>query len=113
MTNTSDTIQELVEYDHYRYSHAALKFYASDIMEQLGYESYNDLTIVLNRAIQACRAMSIPVSLHFRQVFRYDGEKTWLDWRLSSLGCYLVVVNADPGNPVVARAQLYVFMKNR
>ena len=114
MLKTTDTIEELIEYDRYSYSQAPpLKFYASDIMEQLDYESYDDMTIVLNRAMQACSAMNISVQQHFRQVYRYDGEKTWLDWKLSTLACYLVVVNADPGNPVVARAQLHIFMRNR
>lgn len=113
MLKTNDTIEEVVEYEHYAYSQAPLlKFYASEIMEQLGYDSYEDISLVLNRAVLACKAMGISVSQHFRHVYRYDGDKIHLDWKLSSLACYLLVVNADPGNPVVARVQLYIFMRN-
>ena len=113
MLKPSDTIEEVMEYERYSYSGApSLKFYASEIMEQLGYESYDEMTLVLNRAIQACKVMNISVGHHFRHVYRYDGDKIRLDWKLSSLASYLLVVNADPGNPVVARAQLYVFMKS-
>lgn len=89
-----------------------LRYYASEIMEELGCEASDEIQSALNRAIQACRSMQVPIDQNFRQVYRYDGEKLVVDWKLSSLGCYLLVVNADPCNPVVARAQLYVFMKH-
>lgn len=113
MLKLYDPLDEVIVSSHFSYLHSLpLRYYASEIMEQLGYDFPEQASEALSRAIHACAAMGIPVTENFRQIYRYDGERLSADWKLSSLASYLLIVNADPYNPAVARAQLYRFMRS-
>jgi hypothetical protein len=89
-----------------------LRYYASDIIDELACETQEQAKEAMDRALHACLALNLDLSHHFRPVYRYNGEMIKLDWQLSSIGCYLLVVNADPCNPLVAKAQLYLFSQH-
>ena len=86
-----------------------LKYYMSDIMEEL-HISEEDAHISVKRACLACLQLDIPVDLNFKRTFSHDGNTLKADWKLSALACYLVIINADPANENVARAQLFFAM---
>lgn len=83
-----------------------LRYYASDIMDELGYERSDDVDSALKRTFMICQSLQISIPVNFRQVYRFDGEKILKDWKLSPLACYIMIMNGNPCNPNVARAQL-------
>ncbi|MBC7922580.1 MAG: hypothetical protein H7Z75_15980 [Ferruginibacter sp.] len=88
------------------------RHYASDLVDRLGYTSFEEILEPLDRARRACRTMGIPDDQHFKPVYRFNslGMNLRRDYRLTPLASYLVTVNADPANVNVARAQVYFFL---
>ncbi|WP_295435128.1 hypothetical protein [uncultured Thiodictyon sp.] len=82
-------------------------WWASALMEALGYESRTAFWNAINRAISACVALNIDVMGNFVQSPRDIDGKAAPDYRLSRFACYLVAMNADPRKEQVALAQAY------
>ena len=91
---------------------AELLYYASDLVESIGLRDEMQLEDALRRAFKVCTSLRIPIEDNFASVYRFDGTEMVPDWKLSALASYLVIVNADPENSKVARAQLYFTLKN-
>lgn len=87
-----------------------LNFFASEIMETLDIEDANEMATALGRALQVCGSLHIPVNNNFKKVFRFNGRHLLTDWKISSLACYLIIINCDPANEQVAKAQLFFAM---
>jgi hypothetical protein len=94
-----DTVPELI-------------YYASEIEQSMGFTG-DELEEAIERAFQACTNMHIAIDDHFKAIFRSDDTHEMLpDWKLSSLACYLLIINANPANCKVARMQLLSAHKN-
>ena len=91
---------------------ARLGYFVSDIMQTLTIEDADEIASSLNRAFRACIVLNIPFSRNFKRVYRFDGTHLIADWKISSLACYLIVINCNPANEHVAKAQLYFAMNN-
>ena len=89
-----------------------LNFFVSDIMSNLNINDAVEIEVSLNRTFAACRILHISQEQNFKKIYRYDGENLHIDWKISSLACYLVIINCNPTNEIVARAQLH-FTMNR
>jgi hypothetical protein len=89
---------------------AKLKFYASEIMKSLDIEDADDIASSLNRAFKACDSLQIPLNRNFERVYCYDGKGLTLDWKISALACYLIIINCNPSHESVAKAQLFFAM---
>lgn len=76
-------------------------WYEADLMAALDYKSPNSWRGVMNRAIQACMTLDIPVDHHFVPV-PGGGRK------LTRFACYLIAMNGDPKKVEVAAAQAYL-----
>ncbi|MFO8129439.1 MAG: hypothetical protein R6T99_06010 [Bacteroidales bacterium] len=88
-----------------------LRCYASDFIPDF------DMDVLLfdeavERAIRSCRSQGIPPYIHFKKIYRYSGDALEADWKLSPLGCYLILINADPSNPLIARFQTSLIIKD-
>ncbi|HRG52012.1 MAG TPA: hypothetical protein PLL00_04185 [Bacteroidia bacterium] len=84
-----------------------LLYYASDIEQSMGFTD-DDMETAIERAFQACSTMHITIEDHFKPIFRTDNSHELLnDWKLSSLACYLLIINANPSNSNVAKVQLF------
>ena len=89
-----------------------LLYYASDIEQSMGFTD-SDMETVIERAFQACSTMHITIEDHFKPIYRTDNSHELLnDWKLSSLACYLLIMNANPANTNVAKVQLFFAGKN-
>ncbi len=86
-----------------------LRFLSCDLLERLEMDDEHMLDDAVERAINACLALSIPSRKHFRKVFIIKQNGISRGWRLSALGCYLTVVNEDPAHPMVAQFQAFLF----
>lgn len=89
-----------------------LNYFVSDIMNNLNIDDTNEIQISLNRTFNACSTLHISKRQNFKKIYRFDGENLHIDWKISSLACYLVIINCNPTNEFVARAQLH-FALNR
>lgn len=86
---------------------AHLNYLASEIMEALQIEDAEEIATSLNRAFLACRILQIPLHRNFKKIYCYDGKTMTADWKISSLACYLIVINCNPAHENVAKAQIY------
>jgi hypothetical protein len=83
-----------------------LYYSVSSIMETIGID-VDEITLSLNRAFQVCETLHISIDRNFKKIFCYDGKSLSTDWKISALGCYLIIINCNPVNEQVAKAQLY------
>jgi len=86
---------------------AHLNYLASEIMEALEIEDADEISESLNRAFLACSTLHIPLHRNFKRIYCYDGEHMIADWKISSLACYLIVINCNPAHENVAKAQIH------
>ena len=85
-----------------------LRYLSSDLLEHFGFKDEHSIDHAIHRAIQACVALKIPHTRHFRHIFIIRENGITHAWKLSSLGCYLTLVNEDPSHPLVARMQAFL-----
>lgn len=88
---------------------SGLRYLSCDLLEKLGMDDEHLLDDAIERAFNACIALSIPTRQHFRKIFIIKQNGIHRGWRLSALGCYLTVLNEDPSHPMVAQFQAYLF----
>jgi len=84
-----------------------LTYFVSDIIELLAIENTDEIDLAFSRAIQACEALHIPFDYHFKKLYRSNGKNVMVDYKISALARYLIIVNCNPTNESVAKAQLY------
>lgn len=82
-------------------------WYARDLMDMLGYSTYQSFSRAIQKAITTCSTLNIDIMDNFVQVAREINSKEEKDYKLSRFACYLVAINGDTSKPEVARAQAY------
>lgn len=82
-------------------------WYASTMMNVLGYQGMDSFKKVVQRAISACTSLNIDIMDNFVQEKRQVNGRSIQDYRLSRFACYLVAMNGDPKKTEVAKAQGY------
>lgn len=82
-------------------------WYARDFMKLFKIDDFTKFRKAINRAMSACLSANIPLEETILFVKRnIDGQEVE-DYKLSRFGCYLVALNGNPKNDVVAKAQAY------
>jgi DNA-damage-inducible protein D len=94
-------------FENSSHSNGKTTWFARELMEMLGYESWNSFKAIINRATSACIALDINVMENFEQVEREVNGSVVPDFKLTRFACYLVAMNGDPKKENVARAQVY------
>ena len=83
-------------------------WWASDIMQMVGYKDMKGFQKVVDRALKACLTIGIPHHDNFRSPeMRNVDDELINDFKLTRFACYLTVMNGDPKKPEVAAAQVY------
>ena len=110
MLKLYDYLDEVLATRHIRQmrQQVKLEYYASELMEKMDISNADDMSDTLFRTMKICAALDIPISDHFKKIYRYDGEQMITDWQMSALACYLMMLNGNPMNSAVAKAQFYV-----
>ncbi|MBD1396105.1 hypothetical protein H9Q13_02915 [Pontibacter sp. JH31] len=80
--------------------------YASEILEQHGCSSLQDLRIAVKRATEVCSCMHMPLQENFKVVYRSRNGEVVQDWRLSPMAYLLTALNSDSRNTFVAQLQV-------
>lgn len=82
---------------------------SNELMDKLKYSDIVEFNEAVNRAIMTCKAMSISLNQHFKRIYIGDDKTLNAEWKFTSLACYLVIINANPANYHVAKAQLFFY----
>lgn len=82
-------------------------WYASDLMNYLGYETWISFQKAINKAMTTCNTLGVPIMENFCQIEVIKDNISSHDFKLSRFACYLVVMNADSKKQTVAQAQAY------
>ncbi len=99
--------EECESFEDYGHENGGRTWFARDLMSMLGYESFSSFENAINKAIQACTTLKIPILDNFTQIERDIEGKRLRDYKLSRFACYLTVMNGDVKKPQVAKAQAY------
>lgn len=112
MLKLYDYLEVMVEEQNRRQQvfETGLDFFASDIMGMLKIDDSTEISSSLKRTFEACSTLNFPFERNFKKVYRFDGENLFMDWKISSLACYLIIINCEPSHEYVAKAQLYFAM---
>ncbi|RMG82037.1 MAG: damage-inducible protein D [Bacteroidetes bacterium] len=86
-----------------------MPYLASDLLDE-GL-SPGEITDALRRAMDSARAARLYLRRHFAPVYTQRGGSIVKDCKLSQLGYALVLLNANPTTPAVARWQVQVLRK--
>ncbi|ATL47461.1 hypothetical protein COR50_09895 [Chitinophaga caeni] len=108
MLKLYEYLDEVISMRQVQFDKEPLEYYASDIIRLLGYGDVNAIKQAMFRAMEACVALHYPVNLHFKKTYCWKDGEMLTDWQMSMLGCYFLVINCDPSNPNVAKAQLLI-----
>lgn len=93
-------------------------WFARDLMPLLGYDRWENFTVVVTKAIVACKQSGDTTSYHFRKVTKMietgkGAQRPTEDYLLSRYACYLIAQNGSPQKPEIARAQTYFAQQTR
>lgn len=88
---------------------------ARDMQPLMGYSTWQNFMVPLNRAVAAAENQGADVDLNFMQSHKVavPGKMPQSDFRLSRFAAYLVAMNGDPNKSEVAAAQHYFAVKTR
>jgi len=91
---------------------------ARELQPLLGYERWENFTVLLERARTACAAAGQPVPDHFRDLTKMvalgsKAARSIEDVALTRYGAYLLAQNGDPRKEAIAFAQTYFAVQTR
>lgn len=98
---------ERENFEAFGQSNGGRYWFARDLMQMLGYESFAAFKGVVNRAIATCATLGIPIENNFIPIQREIDRQFFDDYKLSRFACYLAAMNGDVKKPQVAAAQAY------
>lgn len=87
-------------------------YFVRDIMSNLNIKDLLEIETAIKRTFDACKILQISESANFKKIYRFDGTTLHIDYKISSLACYLIIINCNPTYQLVAQAQLH-FAINR
>lgn len=90
-------------------------WFARELMEPLGYATWENFAESIRRARAACRNAGESVELNFRDTTKNSTGRgrPAADVRLTRFAAYLVAMNGDPDKSEIASAQAYFAIKTR
>ncbi|QDF20268.1 hypothetical protein SEA_BRAN_33 [Corynebacterium phage Bran] len=86
---------------------------ARDLMPMLGYERWDRVPDVIDRARASAVAAGHDVAALFRAASEKSGGRPRENFELARFACYLVAMNGDPRKHEIAAAQTYFAVRTR
>jgi DNA-damage-inducible protein D len=96
---------DALSFEDFRQQNGQAYWWASDLMNMMGYDQWTDFRKAIDRAVKACMSLNIDHYDNFRYCQPENGSAE--DFKLSRFACYLTVMNGNPKLPKVAAAQAY------
>lgn len=113
MTNIEKTTGNNLTFEDFKNENGLIYWWASDLMQMLGYAEMKSFEKVLNRTTKAFVSLNIP---HYDNILaeqREKGGKSFQDFKLTRFACYMAVMNGDSKKEEVAKAQAYFAKQTR
>ena len=113
MDETQNKSKNSLSFEDFKNENGITYWWASDLMNMLGYKEMKSFQKVLDRATKAFVSLNIP---HYENIMAFHREKDGQnvqDFKLSRFACYIVVMNGDPKKVEVAEAQVYFAQQTR
>ncbi|HAQ60775.1 TPA: DNA damage-inducible protein D [Candidatus Delongbacteria bacterium] len=93
-------------------------WYARDLMNELGYERWENFFKVIQKAVVSCENSGAEIQNHFRDVKKMVDIGSGIsrpidDIMLTRYACYLIAQNGDPRKEEIAFAQTYFALQTR
>ena len=98
---------ETPEFELKSYRNGHLYWYASELMNMLGYEEYSPAMKPIQKALQVCLSTNIDTTENFIEEWREIDGRRVKDFKLTRFACYLIAMNSDTKKQAVANAQTY------
>jgi DNA-damage-inducible protein D len=86
---------------------------ARDLMPLMGYSSWRNFTVPVERARQTAVNQGYDLASNFAGSRKISGTKQGSDFELTRFAAYLVAMNGDPNKSEVAAAQAYFATQTR
>lgn len=100
-------------FEDFRNQNGMTFWWASDLMNMLGYKDMKSFQNVLDRATRAFVSLNISHYENIITEMRQTDDKLFRDFKLTRFACYIAVMNADPKKKEVAIAQSYFAEQTR
>lgn len=100
-------------FESLRKENGIIFWWASELMQELGYSSMASFRKVIDRATRAFLSLEIPHHENIIPRSRDINGSTITDYKLTRFACYIVAMNADPKKPEVAKIQAYLATQAR
>lgn len=81
------------------------RYYASELLNRLMHSHDFNFNASVRKAIAILRLTGIPVQQHFSCVYRSAAQGMQRDWKMSELGCSLVIISAEKQNQEIENIQ--------
>ncbi|PFG16315.1 DNA-damage-inducible protein D [Propionicimonas paludicola] len=93
----------------------AERWSARDLMPLMGYSSWQNFQVPMDRAKKACENQGLDPDRNFMGSRKVSGGRgpDQFDYLLTRFAAYLVAMNGDPNKPAVAAAQAYFAVRTR
>ncbi len=113
MTNIEKSDDNKLTFEDFKNENGLTYWWASDLMQMLGYPNMKSFQKVLDRATKAFVSLNIP---HYENILAEQREINGIlsqDFKLTRFACYMAVMNGDPKKIEVAQSQLYFAQQTR
>jgi DNA-damage-inducible protein D len=104
---------EKLSFEDFKNENGITYWWATDLMQMLGYPNMKSFQKVLDRATKAFVSLNIPHYDNIIAISREIGNHQTQDFKLTRFACYLTVMNGDPKKVEVAEAQVYFAQQTR
>lgn len=111
--DTRNLEEKQLTFEDFKHENGMTYWWASDLMEMLGYPNMVSFQRVLDRATKAFVSLNIP---HYENIIveqRLIDDQYIQDFKLTRFACYMTVMNGDPKKVEVAEAQSYFAQQTR
>jgi DNA-damage-inducible protein D len=113
MSSIDNSEGNKLTFEDFKNQNGITYWWASDMMQMLGYPNMKSFQKVLDRATKAFVSLNIP---HYDNIMaeqrEIDGVMTQ-DFKLTRFACYMTVMNGNPQKVEVAQAQSYFAQQTR
>lgn len=113
MADLGTSTESNLSFEDFRNENGITYWWASDLMNMLGYKDMKSFHKVLDRATKAFVSLSIPHYENIIPEMREVNGDLIQDFKLTRFACYITVMNGDPKREQVALAQSYFAQQTR
>lgn len=113
MDDTLKPTENGLSFEDFKNENGITYWWASDLMQMLGYPNMKSFQKVLDRATKAFVSLNIPHYENIVAITREQDDVQIQDFKLTRFACYLTVMNGEPKKKEVALAQGYFAQQTR